>query len=869
MSASGLRRAGGCLLAGVGLAWLLSGCQPTPEQLRQRADAAIADGEPRTAAIHLKSLLQLQPDDGAARATLGRVEFVLGDAEGAAKELRRAIELGVKAPEIRLVLVEALLAQRDYAQALQTLGDLPDAADVDFRVLMLAGRAEEGAGAIAAAEARYRAAMAAAPGQAAPVVATAALMFKSGRMDEGDTLLAAALKLDANDIPARILRGRRIAALQGAAAAASDLRATLALASRPADQADVLAPLAEAEFAAGDRAAAAQSVGQLRKIAPGAPLTRYLGARLQAESGDYAAAILSLQRLLRDVPDFAVAERLLGTVHYLDGNFEQAAMHLSRVMAGSGADPFLVRLLAELRIRQNRPQEALQALLPIIRQGPGAVFDQRLLGLAGEASLRLGDSDAAIRYFRQGSAANPGDARLRLGEISARLASGDVTAARAMLAEMPAAPETRLAVDYLSVMAALLEGRGGEAQGIADRLVAEHSGAAWAQMLAATVHLWQGEDAPARSGFEAALRLEPGNREALLNLARLDLREGAGDLARERLRKVIAAEPGDFRPRIMLAEAELSAGHADAALAEGRAAVQVAADSPEALNLLGRMAAAAGRLDEARNAFLRVTAIDPRNARAWLNLGRVTATSGDDGTTQQAIDTALRLAPGDAAVLLAAGDILLSSGKAAAALPLFERSFVLEPGAAAAMRSCRARIALNRQPPCELLAGWVARHPADVAARLFKASIHRQLGDTHAAVAEYEGLLAAVTDQPVALNNLAWLYFEAGDARAETLARRALEVQPRSAEAMDTLGWIRLQQGDRKGGHELIAAAARGSPGDPEIQYHLAWALNATGDAAAARRTLAALLASAPSFPSRGAAEALQQRLGTAAGGAG
>ena len=117
------------------------------------------------------------------------------------------------------------------------------------------------------------------------------------------------------------------------------------------------------------------------------------------------------------------------------------------------------------------------------------------------------------------------------------------------------------------------------------------------------------------------------------------------------------------------------------------------------------------------------------------------------------------------------------------------------------------------------------------------------------------------TRQPVALNNLAWLYFEAGDARARTTAERALEVQPDSASVMDTLGWIETRTGDRRRGMTLLATAAKRAPSDPDIQYHLAFALAENGDVAAARQALAPALALARAFPSRAEAEQLMRRL--------
>ncbi len=85
---------------------------------------------------------------------------------------------------------------------------------------------------------------------------------------------------------------------------------------------------------------------------------------------------------------------------------------------------------------------------------------------------------------------------------------------------------------------------------------------------------------------------------------------------------------------------------------------------------------------------------------------------------------------------------------------------------------------------------WLAAHPDDQDAARQLASIELASGDSRAAMAGYERLLSKDASDPVALNNLAWLYFEAKDPRAEATARKAVEAAPDNPEIGDTLGWI-------------------------------------------------------------------------------
>ena len=62
----------------------------------------------------------------------------------------------------------------------------------------------------------------------------------------------------------------------------------------------------------------------------------------------------------------------------------------------------------------------------------------------------------------------------------------------------------------------------------------------------------------------------------------------------------------------------------------------------------------------------------------------------------------------------------------------------------------------------------------------------------------YEQLLTVVPDDADSLNNVAYIYAENLNRPAEALpyARRAVELRPRSADVLDTLGWVQYLAGD-------------------------------------------------------------------------
>jgi predicted Zn-dependent protease len=126
--------------------------------------------------------------------------------------------------------------------------------------------------------------------------------------------------------------------------------------------------------------------------------------------------------------------------------------------------------------------------------------------------------------------------------------------------------------------------------------------------------------------------------------------------------------------------------------------------------------------------------------------------------------------------------------------------------------------------------------------------------------ARCEALNAKRGGSPIVLNNLAWLYFEMDDPRAEEVARSAYKVAPLNRQIADKLGWILLQRKNAEDVLKYMESAAGARPEAPSINYHVAVAYEKLNRRTEARRSLDRSLKSAV-FPERADADALKQRL--------
>jgi Tfp pilus assembly protein PilF len=152
--------------------------------------------------------------------------------------------------------------------------------------------------------------------------------------------------------------------------------------------------------------------------------------------------------------------------------------------------------------------------------------------------------------------------------------------------------------------------------------------------------------------------------------------------------------------------------------------------------------------------------------------------------------------------------------------------------------------------------------PKDYAIRTVLAGSYLEQKKYEAAIAEYGRLVIEHPADPIALNNLAWLYQRQGDlAKARELAERAFAASPAAAQIDDTLGWILLAQGEADKAMTYLSAANSAAPRNPDIQYHLAVALHRLGRPADAQSMLESLLESGVSFTDKAEAEKLLQKL--------
>jgi tetratricopeptide (TPR) repeat protein len=239
-----------------------------------------------------------------------------------------------------------------------------------------------------AAEAAYRAAMAADESQIGPAIGLAGVLRGSGRAAEAEPLLTKVLEASPGAIAAYKELARVKMALGRANEAFGDASIAAAMAETDLDaQALVLEVKVERALQAlreGNAALAEQDLSQLREEHPESAAVRMGLARAQLERRDTDAAIVELQKAVEIDPEFAAAQYELGRVQLkIKADAVAAVAPLEKAAALDEGNQVYLTTLGEALVGAQQ-------------------FDRAVEVLSGATALP--DYESAVGYFSLGQA---------------------------------------------------------------------------------------------------------------------------------------------------------------------------------------------------------------------------------------------------------------------------------------------------------------------------------------------------------------------------------------------------------------------------------------------------------------------------------
>ncbi|MEM7469067.1 MAG: tetratricopeptide repeat protein, partial [Pseudomonadota bacterium] len=360
--------------------------------------------------------------------------------------------------------------------------------------------------------------------------------------------------------------------------------------------------------------------------------------------------------------------------------------------------------------------------------------------------------------------------------------------------------------------------------------------------------------------WSQARELDPGSGTARAALARSYRATGELLKAKEMIAEAYQVAPYQPLVQYEYAQIHVLTGNSAAAKPVIEKLQKRFPDSLRILELRVAAARASGNENELVDALTQVIALAPQSIKAHRLL---VASYVRQELHEEARMVAKSLGEHEglsSAALELGGDISYAKNELEQALSEYEEAFAIEPSTSVVLKLDQVERRLGK--PSNRLAEWYEKNPDDRTLKFQLAANTHAKGKIEDARKTFEDLLAENPDNPVVLNNLAWIYHELGDERSLSYAERANKLSPGNAEIIDTYGWILLGNGKIERAIRLISEAVNKAPDNPDIRFHYAKALVEVGQENQAVEELSRILGEGKKqFASMTEAEALLQSL--------
>ena len=581
------------------------------------------------------------------------------------------------------------------------------------------------------------------------------------------------------------------------------------------------------------------------------------------QSGEVDQAELMLQDLHSSYPGNDISAIYLGLVNFQKGDYQEADKLLSKHIDTETATPKLIEATVRSKLQLRKIDEAIAILKQALQNHPenrnlqtmyaitalnseseradGEILLEKLIAQQPNTKLR---TTLARHYIKTGKQA------LAIAQLETLLKDqpSDIEATALYAATQLKNDQKKLAENSI---VNLLDSQGSNKD---DKVKALN--------LAATFYQQIQTPSKAKGYFQQALNIDPKNTLTISNLARLAVSEKNYSLAAKYFSQAIDADPSlpegfkgltsvyemqnkeqlalaelnklytKYRsqtstPAAVLAEYHLRKGNLDKAaqyLTDENIAVDNSNYTQSIVTSISyakyKSEAAKSNWDNARKSLMEAISLTPNNERLISDLINLEIVSQRYPEAEQLISQASTDFPNSAMPVLAQSDLLKAQGQTKQAQTLLWDTWQTTQYPAIAF-ALTQELKPGSTKRVEVLEQWLIIQPNNTRALLLLATDKQAAGDATAATEYYRRIIKQSPNNLIALNNLAWLLFEAGDEQALSLSAQAYKIAPKNASVVDTYGWLNSQMGNKQLGIKLLKDAAALAPNDKAIAEHL------------------------------------------------
>jgi len=883
-------------------------------------------GDFKAAEIELRNALRQAPQDAHVHALLAQVYLKLDLFSMAEREARAARDLNADESDYLQTLAGAMMGQGKFVDIPSEIkpGDRPP--ELESKVRLILAGAALGSGDRGKTEALLREAvainptalepklvlarqvirtkpdeaeklvdeaLAADPKSAAAIVTKGDILAEKHDANGATQRFEEALAIDPNNVDARLGRANVNLARGDYDNLDKDLDSVLKTAPKNA-RAHYLRALEY--FKKQNFAAADEIFDKLSSGFNNMPEGLYFQAANKFGLRQYDQAANIINKYVARVPEDPAGIRLAATVALRRGEPDIAIQYLTTYLAKAKPDVALLALLGNAYSAAHKNDLALEQFQKAASLAPD---NQTLKAYAAASQIDAGASRKGLEELEQVAATDTGASAAGPTLVLADLNAGRIDKA-AEIAEqlMKRDGDSTLYQTLLGIVRAKQQNYPA-AEAIFKAIVDRQSDSVPARTNLAQIYLASGKIEEAKKTYQDLLVSKPQNVSALLGLADVATVTNHGDEAIEYTNKARAAAPSDPAPGLKLlaiyaaqrnwtkaknlaselvvqfpsnvdildfqGRVLVSIGDQNEALESYRRAYPLAPNSEQILSRYLSLLVSTKRLPEYRDIQEARLRKDPANRTIKAQLIRV---EGQIDGLNAGLDKARSFAKNDpdnqAFYDIDAASLYEEFDKRSDAIALLQQTKKTWPENDEVVIALAA--AYNRAGDSTkgeaVLTDRLKERPGAVAIRVALTQFYIKNEKLDLALKEATQVVVERPDDPLMLNNLAWLYQQRGDlTKAREFAEKAVRLAPANASIVDTLGWILFAQGDTENALARLRAASAAMPGDPDIGYHFAAALDRAGRTADARAVLEQLLGTGASFASKAEAEKLLNTL--------
>jgi len=788
-------------------------------------------GRPRQAFQMLNRANQLDPENLEISYRLAMTYLNGGDQEAAGAEALLILEKDPSNPHGPIILANSAINREEYDEITETLDDFklraPDNASYAVaRGLLLArfGRIDEGKLALSQAleidpESRYaNSALASFYSQEgdsenaeaalllaakdSPIRSTYRLQLTQLYLqgldkEKGEGLLNEILESAPNYVPALTMKAR----LQGAAQDTADTRETvdhiLSLDPLNHDGRIMHGALLTSE---GKTQEAVDHFVETVKLFPNSPVALYNLGRAYFSNNDPESAIASLEQCLRLNPDDADATSLISQIQLRSGDFSAGVANTEKLMETNPDNPNLKLQLAAGYRGQKRYDEAIAIYEELEKSYPA---DAQISLLKGQSYMQKNDPEKAIAAFEEALKRDP----------------NHVVAFELLTNYYLSQKRFAYALEQISI-----------------RKAAQPQNAGW-YMIEAKVHMAQGDTAKAEAELLKAIELQPDNRNSYVMLTQVYLQSKNRDSALSRLKEMVSKNPRDVPALMVMSGIYKFKKEWENARYTYEKILDADPDfGPAQNNLAYLYSTHLDDLEKAHDLANKARQKYPQDGAIADTLGWIKYRQGDYEWAQTLLQESIEKIPGNAEILYHLGSTYYMLGNEEEARDAFEKALASAPEflgrEVVEQRLAHLKIdpsagGSNLLAQLEKLSSEDSSDPV-ILNKL--ATVYSSTGKVSDALKAYNSVLAANPKNLPALMGKANLLAGGDDGdQALEAARNAYKQATNNPELSSQIGRIAYLSGDHAWSANLLQEAARRIDNNPDLNFHLAESLLATG----------------------------------------